>query len=155
LISSETIPLISQLPDSLKDYLDIFLATNTKKLVSYRDIDIAIDLQPGKELSYRLIYPLLQTELVALKEFLKENLKKGFIRKSKSLASTPILFVPKKDRGLYLCIDYRSLNTVTIKNRYLLLLITEIIDRVTRANYFSKIDLKDIYYRLRIKKGDK
>jgi hypothetical protein len=139
----------------LKDYLDIFLATNTKKLVPYRDIDIAINLQPGKELFYRPIYLLLQTELVALKEFLEENLKKRFIRKSKSPASTSILFVPKKDRSLYFCIDYRSLNTVTIKNRYPLLLITEIIDKVTRANYFSKIDLKDTYYRLKVKEGDK
>jgi hypothetical protein len=154
LISSEATALINQLPDSLKDYLDVFLATNAKKLVPYRDIDLAIDLQPGKELPYRPIYPLLQTELLALKEFLEENLRKGFIRESKSPAGTPILFAPKKDRGLRLCIDYRGLNTVTVKNRYPLLLITEIIDRVTGANYFSKIDLKDTYYRLRIKEGN-
>jgi hypothetical protein len=92
---------------------------------------------------------------LALKEFLEENLRKGFIRESKSPAGAPILFAPKKDRGLRLCIDYRGLNTVTTKNRYPLLLITEIIDRVTGANYFSKIDLKDTYYRLRIKEGDK
>ncbi len=110
LISSETTALINQLPDSLKDYLDVFLATNAKKLAPHRDIDLAIDLQS--------------------------------------------LFAPKKDGGLRLCVDYRGLNAITVKNRYPLPLITEIMDRVTGANYFSKIDLKDAYYRLRIKEGD-
>jgi hypothetical protein len=115
---------------------------------------MAIDLQPGKEPLYGPIYPLSQTELAALREFLEEYLAKGFIRESKSLAGAPILFVPKKDGGLRLCVNYRGLNAITVKNRYPLLLITKIMDRVTRAQYFSKIDLKDAYYRLRIKAGD-
>ena len=71
---------------------------------------------------------------------------KGFIRESKSPVSIPILFTLKKDGGLRLYVNYRGLNAVTVKNRYLLLLITEIIDYVTKAEYFSKIDLKDTYY---------
>ena len=144
----------NSLPNSLRNHLDIFSATNTKKLALYRDINIAIKLLPGKEPLYRLIYPLLQTKLAALHDFLEENLAKGFIRESKSPAGTPILFVPKKDGSLRLCVDYRGLNTITIKNYYLLPLVTEIIDRVTRAQYFSKIDLKDVYYRLQIKEED-
>ena len=89
-----------------------------------------------------------------MKEFLEENLEKGFIRESKSPAGAPILFAPKKDGSLRLCVDYRGLNAITIKNRYPLPLITEIMDRVTGANYFSKIDLKDAYYQIRIKAGD-
>ena len=100
------------------------------------------------------MYPLSPRELVALKEFLEENLAKGFIRESKSPAGAPILFAPKKDGSLRLCVDYRGLNAVTVKNRYPLPLISEIIDRVQGAYYFSKIDLKDAYYRLRIKVGD-
>jgi hypothetical protein len=92
--------------------------------------------------------------LAALREFLEENLNKGFIRESTSPAGAPILFAPKKDGGLRLCVDYRGLNSVTIKNRYPLPLISEIMDRVTGARYFSKFDLKDAYYRLRIKAGD-
>jgi hypothetical protein len=111
-------------------------------------------LQPGKEPPYGPIYPLSPRELAALKEFLEENLEKGFIQESKSPAGAPILFAPKKDGSLQLCVDYRGLNAITIKNRYPLPLITEIMDQVTRANYFSKIDLKDAYYRLRIKAGD-
>jgi hypothetical protein len=81
-----------------------------------------------------------------LKEFLEENLEKGFIWESKSPAGAPILFALKKDGSLRLCVDYRGLNAITIKNRYPLPLITEIMDRVMGASYFSKIDLKDAYY---------
>ena len=94
-------------------------------------------------------------ELATLKEWLKENLRKGFIQESKSPAGTPILFAPKKDRSLQMCTNYRGLNAITIKNRYLLPLITKIIDQVTRAKYFSKIDLKEVYYQIYIKAGDK
>jgi len=144
----------SQLPACLKYHLDVFLASNAKKLAPHRDIDLAIELQPGKEPPYGPIYPLSQTELAALREFLEENIAKGFIRESKSPAGAPILFAPKKDGGLRLCVDYRGLNAITVKNRYPLPLITEIMDRVTGAQYFSKIDLKDAYYRLRVKAGD-
>ena len=143
-----------KLPTCLDKYLDVFSTANAKQLAPHRNVDMAIDLQPGKEPPYGPIYPLSQTELAALREFLEENLKKGFIRESKSLAGAPILFAPKKDGGLRLCVDYRGLNAVTVKNRYPLPLITEIMDRVTGAQYFSKIDLKDAYYRLRIKAGD-
>ena len=74
-----------------------------------------------------------QTKLAALRDFLEENLRKGFIRESKSLAGALILFAPKKDSGLWLCVDYRGLNSITIKNWYPLPLITKIINRVTRA----------------------
>jgi hypothetical protein len=101
------------------------------------------------------MYPLSPRELIALKEFLEENLVKGFIQESKSPAGAPILFASKKDSSLRLYVDYQGLNAVTVKNRYSLSLISEIIDRVQGAYYFSKINLKDAYYRLRIKIGDK
>jgi hypothetical protein len=155
LIPSNISSLIDKLSDSLKkNYPDVFLAQNAEKLALYCDIDLAIELQPGKEPPYGPIYLLSPRELETLKEWLEENLKKGFIRESKSPAGAPILFTPKKDSGLQMCVDYRGLNAITIKNRYPLPLITEIMDRVTGANYFSKIDLKDAYYRLCIKAGD-
>ena len=147
--------LIDRLPSSLKSYSNVFSANNAKKLAPYRDIDLAIELQLGKEPPYRPIYPLSPRELAALKEFLEENIEKGFIRESKSPAGAPILFAPKKDGSLRLCVDYRGLNAITIKNQYPLPLITKIMDRVTGASYFSKIDLKDAYYQIRIKARDK
>jgi hypothetical protein len=90
----------------LQYYLNVFSKVNAKKLALNRDIDLAIDLLPGKEPLYRPMYSLSLRELVALKEFLEENLAKGFIRESKSPASAPILFAPKKDGSLRLCVDY-------------------------------------------------
>jgi hypothetical protein len=71
---------------------------------------------------------LLPRELIVLKEFLEENLAKGFIREFKSLAGALILFVLKKDGSLRLCVNYQGLNAITIKNRYSLSFISEIID---------------------------
>ena len=153
LISSKP-EITGKVPDSLKDFSDVFFANNAKKLAPHRDIDLAIEIQPDKQPPYGPIYPLSQTELAALREYLEENLAKGFIRESKSPAGAPILFAPKKDGGLRLCVDYRGLNAVTVKNRYPLPLISEIMDRVSGAQYFSKIDLKDAYHKLRIKEGD-
>jgi hypothetical protein len=81
-------------------------------------------------------------------------LKKGWIRVSKSLSAAPILFIPKKDSGDRLCVDYRGLNKVTIKNRYPLPLIGELLDRLGHAKVFSKLNLRNAYHRLRIKEGD-
>jgi hypothetical protein len=99
-------------------------------------------------------YNLSPRELKALDEFVTDSLAKGYIRESTSPAGAPELFAPKKDRTLRLYVDYRGLNAVTIKNRYPLSLISELLDRLNGAKVFSKIDLKDAYYRIRIKKGD-
>ena len=89
-----------------------------------------------------------------LRDYLEQALSKGWIRHSTSPAGAPILFVPKKDGSLRLCVDYRALNNITIKNRHPLPLIDETLTRLTRAKYFTKLDLKDAYHRLRIKQGD-
>jgi hypothetical protein len=81
-------------------------------------------------------------------------LKKGWICASRSLSVAPILFVPKKDGGDRLCVDYCGLNKVTIKNRYPLPLISKLLDRLGYAKVFTKLDLRNAYYRLRIKEGD-
>lgn len=103
---------------------------------------------------FRPIYPLSQKKLTELRQYIDDNLKAGRIRPSKSPAGAPILFVPKKDGSLRLCVDYRGLNKVTVKNRYALPLISEILDRVQGAKFFTKIDIKDAYYRMRIQEGD-
>jgi hypothetical protein len=90
----------------LQHYLDVFLKANAEKLALNCDIDLAIDLLPGKEPLYRPMYPLSLRELVALKEFLEKNLAKGFIQESKSPADTLILFALKKDGSLRLYINY-------------------------------------------------
>ncbi len=95
-----------------------------------------------------------EKELKALREYIEENLAKGFIRPSESPAGYPILFVPKKDGSLRLCVDYRKLNDITIKNRYPLPNISELQDRLSGARWFTKIDLKGAYNLIRMKKGE-
>ena len=101
------------------------------------------------------IYNLSRKELKILREYLNSLLEKGQIRPSKSLAGVLILFVLKLDGTIRLYIDYRGLNKITIKNRYLLLLVSKMLDRLSRAKIFTKLDLQDAYYRLRIKEGNK
>ena len=87
-----------------------------EKLPEHRDWDHEIPIEKGKKPTYGPIYALLETKLKALKEYLDENLKKRFIQPSTSPAGYPILFVPKKDGKLRLCVDYRQLNAITVKN---------------------------------------
>ena len=76
-------------------------------------------------------------ELAALKAYIETNLENGFIQRSSSPAAAPILFLKKKDGSLRLCVDYRALNSITVKNRYPLPLISEILDRVRGATIFT------------------
>ncbi|EAL22396.1 hypothetical protein CNBB2750 [Cryptococcus deneoformans B-3501A] len=110
--------------------------------------------EEGKNPPFGPIYNLSETELEALREYLDENLKKGFIRPSESPAGAPILFVKKKDGSLRMCVDYRGINKITIKNRYPLPLIAELLDRLKSAKVFTKIDLRGAYNLLRIKAGE-
>jgi hypothetical protein len=109
----------------------------------------------GAKVLNLLIYNLSCKELDILREYLNTAQEKGWIRLSKSLAGALILFVPKADGTIRLCVDYCGLNKVTIKNRYLIPLVSEMLNRLLKARVFTKLDLRDAYYRLRIKDGNK
>ena len=93
-------------------------------------------------------------ELAELKKQLKELLEKGFIRPSSSEWGCPALFVKKKDQSLRMCVDYRPLNAVTIKNKYPLLRIDILFDQLSKARVFSKIDLRSGYHQIKIRPQD-
>ena len=93
-------------------------------------------------------------ELKKLKTQLEELLSKGFIRPSTSPWGAPVLFVKKKDGTLRLCIDYKKLNRVTMKNKYHLPMIYDLFDQLKGAKYFSKIDLRTRYHQLRGREED-
>ena len=116
-----------------------------EKLSEHRDWDNEIPIEEGKKPTYGPICDLSETELKALREYLDKNLKKGFIRPSTSPAGYPILFVPKKDGKLQLCVDYRQLNAITVKNRYLLPLISELQDRIQRSQWFTALDIRGAF----------
>jgi hypothetical protein len=97
-------------------------------LLEHKDWDHEITLQEGKQLTSRPIYPLLEKELGTLRDYIKLNLARKYIRRLESPAGYPIIFVLKKNGELRLCVDYRKLNDITVKNRYPLPNITELRD---------------------------
>ncbi|KAL0543937.1 hypothetical protein IC582_019043 [Cucumis melo] len=118
------------------------------------EIDFAIELEPGTAPISRAPYRMALAELKELKVQLQELLDKGFIRLSVSPWGAPVLFVKKKDGSMRLCIDYRELNKVTIKNRYPLPMIDDFFDQLQGTTIFSKIDLRSGYHQLRIRDSD-
>jgi hypothetical protein len=119
-----------------------------------RDIEFAMKLQPGTTPISKRPYRMPPAELAELKKQLQELLDKGFIRPSTSPWGFPALFVKKKDESLRLCIDYRPLNAVTIKNKYPLPCIDVLFDQLVRAKVFSKIDLRSGYHQIKIRASD-
>ena len=119
-----------------------------------RDIEFAIELIPGAAPVSKAPYRLAPVELKELATQLQEMLDKGMIRPSVSPWGAPVLFVKKKDGSLRLCIDYRELNKLTIKNKYPLPRIDDLFDQLKDAIYFSKIDLRTGYHQLKIKSED-
>ena len=93
-------------------------------------------------------------ELLVLKEYIEENLAKGFIRHSSSPAGAPVLFVKHANGSLRFCVYYCGLNEMTIKNRYHLPLIHKTLARLQKARWYTKLDLHDGYYHLRIAEGE-
>jgi transposase InsO family protein len=136
------------------DFQALFEDREPGTLPPHRPFDHAIPLEPNAKIPFGPLYTLSQKELESLREYIDENLKKGFIRRSESPAGAPVLFVPKKDGSLRLCVDYRSLNKITTKNRCPLPLISETLDRLRTAKYFTKLDLKGAYNLVRIAEGD-
>jgi len=100
------------------------------------------------------IYPLSRIEREEVQEFVKDQLRKGYIRPSKSPQTSPVFFVPKKDGKKRMVQDYRYLNSWTIKNNYPLLLILDLIDSIRKKKVFTKMDLQWGYNNVRIKEGD-
>ena len=113
-----------------------------------------IELVEGAKATDCKIYPLSKDEQTQLEKFLKENLETHQIRPSKSPMASPFFFVKKKDRKLRPVQDYQKLNKMTIKNRYPLPLISELIDKLSQAQIFSKMDVQWGYNNIQIKEGD-
>jgi hypothetical protein len=147
-------PLREMVPEEFHEFLDVFEKGGADKLPPHRPYDLTIQLQEGREPPFGPIYSLSPNELEECRTYIEEMLGKGFIQHSKSPAGAPIMFVKKKDGSLRLCVDYRGLNQVTIKNRYPLPLTHELIDRLKGAKHFSKLDLRSGYNLVQIAKGD-
>ena len=137
----------------VEDFREVF-PTELSGLPPEREIEFSIDLVPGTTPISQPPYRMAPMELAELKRQLQELLDKKFIRVSTSPWGAPILFVKKKDGSFRMCIDYRKLNQVTIKNKYPLPRIDDLFDQLRGATVFSKIDLRSGYYQLKIKDED-
>eukprot|EP00253_Pinus_taeda_P010363 PITA_10363 len=137
----------------IQEFVDVF-PEEIPGLPPRRDIDFTIELVPGAAPVSRAPYRMSIPELTELKMQLQELLEKNYIRPSVSPWGAPVLFVKKKDNTLRMCIDYRQLNKLTIKNKYPLPRIDELFDQVKGATVFSKIDLRSGYHQIRIKDED-
>eukprot|EP00253_Pinus_taeda_P019771 PITA_19771 len=144
--SLNSIPIVQEFTDVFPEVIP--------SLPPRRNIDFTIELVPGAAPVSRAPYRMSVPELTELKMQLQELLDKDYIRPSMSPWGAPVLFVKKKDRTLRMCIDYRQLNKLTIKNKYPLPRINELFDQVKGAMVFSKIDLRSGYHHIRIKEED-
>src|SRR5688500_9445982 len=135
------------------EYPDVF-PEELPGMPPYRDIEFSIELLPGTAPISKRPYRMDVKDLVELKKQIEELLEKGFIRPSSSPWGAPVLFVNKKDGLRRMCVDYRSLNEVTIKNKYPLPRIEHLFDQMKGAKIFSKIDLRSGYHQLKIRAED-
>ncbi len=134
----------------MDEFRDVFPDELPKGLPPKRTIDHQIELMPGSSPPYRPTFRMSPLELQEVKKQVDELLEQGKIQLSKSPYGSPVLFVKKKEGNLRMCIDYRALNKLTIKNKYPLPRIDELLDRLNGAKYFTKIDLRSGYHQVRI-----
>jgi hypothetical protein len=143
---------VSQLP-VVCEFPDVF-PEDVSDLPPEREVEFSIEVMPGTNPISMAPYRMSASELEQLKKQLEELLEKRFIRPSVSPWGAPVLLVKKKDGCMRLCIDYRQLNKVTIKNKYPLPRIDDLMDQLVGACVFSKIDLRSGYHHIRVKAED-
>lgn len=145
-VKLEDIPVVRNYPDVFPEELP--------GIPPERDVEFGIDVIPGTAPISKAPFRMAPSEMQELKTQLQELVEKGFIRPSVSPWGAPVLFVKKKDGSMRLCIDYRELNKVTIKNKYPLPRIEDLFDQLKGAGVFSKIDLRSGYHQIPVKKDD-
>ncbi len=137
----------------LKEYKDVFSTESVNKLLLHEDHDHAIEIIA--ESLYESLYNLSNTELMTLRQYLDDVLAKEWIKHFVSSTDMSILFILKKNDNLHLCMNYRDLNKIIVKNHHLLSLISETLDRLNKVKQFIKLNLKNVYHCLRIQREDK
>jgi len=152
--SAETQAAATPLPAYVAEFRSVFTKEDFDILLEHHKWDHAIELIPGAEPKSSKVYPLSPLEQAELDAFLEENLRTRQIQSLKSSVAAPVFFIKKKDGLLRLVQDYRVLNAVTVKNRYPLPLISELVSQLRRARYFTKIDVRWGFNNIHIKPGD-
>ena len=132
----------------LKSYEDCFDSKNAEMLFTHENKNHVINLKFKKESLYDLFYALSKKKLQVLQNYLLKNLALNRIREFFSFVETSMLFIFKKNESLRLCVNYRNLNVVIIKNKCFLFLIEKTLNRLINIVYFTKLDFKNAYHRI-------
>ena len=149
----ETIDL-HKVPKTYHDLAPVFSKDRALSLPPHRPYDCAIDLLPGATLPSSRLYNLTRSEHSAMESYIKDSLAAGIMRPSSSPVGAGFFFVDKKDKSLRPCIDFRGLNSITVKNKYPLPLISSAFTPLHGSTIFTKLDLRNAYHLVRIRQGD-
>ena len=141
-------------PKKFLKWRKVFEKVESERMLTRKIWDHAIDLKETFKPWKGKIYPLFKNEREEVQNFIENQLRKGYIRPSKSSQTSPVFFVGKKDRNKRMVMDYRNLNSQTVKNNYPLPLITDLIDNMSSKKVFTKMDLRWGFNNMRIKEGD-
>ena len=153
-LKKKTLLIEDQIPKEFHEFLDVFSEEKAARFPEPRRWDHKIEMKDTFIPKSFKTYNLTPQEQIELDKFLKENLEKGYIRPSQSPMASPFFFVDKKDGKLRPCQDYQYLNEHTVKNTYLLPLISELLDKLKGARFFTKLDIRWGYNNVRIRDGD-
>ncbi|KAL0161239.1 hypothetical protein M9458_044964, partial [Cirrhinus mrigala] len=153
LLQNESVNL-SNVPEEYRDLKEVFSKSRAASLPPHHPYDCAIDLVPGTSPPKGKLYSLSAPEREAMEKYISDSLAVGFIHPSSSPAGAGFFFVGKMDGSLRPCIDYRGRNNITVKNTYPLLLMSSAFERLQGASIFTKLDLRNAYHLVRIRKGD-
>ena len=152
--TTDDVPDLAGVPTEYHDFADVFSKANAYTLAPHRPYDLKIEIPEGATPPVTPMYPLSQLELQALRDFVEEHLRSGFIRSTSSPHGAPVLFAKKKDGGLRLCIDFRGLNKITKKDRYPLPFISDLLTTAGKARVYTTLDIRHAYHMIRIAEGD-
>jgi len=147
---TEKTPNLIDVSLKYQQFADIFCKSKFKLLPEHHLFNLAIQRKDGATPPLRPIYSLSHLELQTLQEFIKENTKTGIIRPLNSPCGASVLFVKKKNGSLCLCMDYRGLNRITQKDRYPILLVSDLLNAPRKAWIYLKIDLRSAYHLVHI-----
>ncbi len=144
----------SEILFAIQDLKKVFSEILSDSLNMHDQMKHFIDLMKSKMSCIESIYKMTQDELAVIQDYLDSALKKKWIHSSSNSAEASVLFVKKLNESLHLCMNYRDLNEITVKNNYSLSLLSETLNRFAHARHFIKIDIHNVYHRIQIRKND-
>ncbi len=139
---------------AIQDLKKVFSEILSDSLNMHDQMKHFIDLMKSKMSCIEFIYKMTWDEFIAIQDYLDSMLKKKWIHSSSSSAEASVLFVKKLNESFHLCVNYRDLNEITVKNNYSLSLLSETLNRFAYARHFIKIDICNVYHCIQIRKND-